>query len=102
MFEKIYPILKQNPLICPRCKTKSIELFSMKNKVIGYEKVLNNHISIDNGVIYKLRCRKCGKDYSIRWIDGLPYIDVDDYGKKKFMVMFNKYNTEDMNNFYDW
>ena len=91
------PIIYYGPNFCLKCKNRSIEIFNYFNYPMGYDKIANAFMSgypvgtlLDKSAIYKMRCRKCGTNYSIRWEGEYPVPDLykSHRDNREFLQMF--------------
>lgn len=94
-----YPIIYFGPDMCPKCKNRTIEIFDYFNNPMGYSKLLDlwnkgKPITeiIDKRSIYKMRCRSCGTNYSIRYYGEIPLPDLFKLDEKNWAFM-DKYKT---------
>ena len=75
------PFIFYGPCFCRVCKNNSIELFDYFNNPLGYKHVSDHYMNAQSGKveidfgkysIYRMRCRKCGTNYFIKWNNGYP------------------------------
>lgn len=97
------PILIYGPDYCKKCKTKSIEIFDYFNNPMGYRSISNaytqgipNKDLLNKRAVYRMRCRRCGTVFQIRWDNHYPvpdlYTENAKYEQfmKEFEIMNNK------------
>ena len=69
------PMIMSRTDICPFCNSQQIELFSFNGYAQNYKYAVNdfikgNQISFDKYEIRSMKCRACGKEFVIDWING--------------------------------
>lgn len=77
------------PRYCIKCRNNSIEIFDFFNNPMYYASVITAYEYsrkpldeiLGNRVIYRMRCRKCGTNYNIRWDEGYPLPDLYECNK---------------------
>ena len=92
------PIIFYGPDWCKACNTRSIELFDYWNNPMRYHDMVKDYMAfkpnrfaiLNKKTVYRLRCRNCGKDYTIRWDRGYPVPDlfIEDIDNKSFMQQY--------------
>lgn len=94
------PILHFGPRYCRYCKTNSIEIFDYFNNPMGYATIADSYMKylpaggiLDKKVVYKMRCRRCGKEYRIRNDNGYPVPDLypDNENYAEFIRLFSSF-----------
>ena len=58
---------------CPSCQSKySIEVYDVYNRPLGLTRLLNRNLlrELDNKRLSYMKCKKCGKDFRINYVNG--------------------------------
>lgn len=98
---------------CPICKRNSIEVFNTNNIPMNYSKAVLEYMSTGNNTqynrtaVYKMKCRGCGKEFSIVWIDGFPRPIIEEEDDNWSHLLFLKcykalYENKDKNEIRDY
>lgn len=57
---------------CMECNKSSIELYNIRNQPMGYSKILDNSVVLDNIIntteLSHFQCKTCGIGYGIHWL----------------------------------
>lgn len=94
--EPYNPILVYHMDMCPRCKTRSLDIYDQWNNAMGYAKLLNNYergLRIPEEILnkrpfYTFRCKRCGICSPIRWENGFPYPDFNPLNLDLFLAKY--------------
>lgn len=73
--EMIRPFYFERPNVCNNCKTRSLELYNMYDKPLNIAAMIcNNELEMAEKLNARyFKCKKCGQEYPIQWIDKKPY-----------------------------
>lgn len=88
------------PNQCPRCRNKSIEMYTYFNSPMGYSRISDMFMQskkmpedyLNKQEIYTFRCRVCGMCFPIKWEDGYPLPDFHPQSLNRFMADFKDAN----------
>lgn len=80
---------------CTNCKTNSIEIYSWHNYAQHYDKIINQYTlnksipsNLDKYGIYTMRCSNCGREYKMKWENGIPVPIRGNFDEQLFMDRF--------------
>ena len=88
-----------NPLIenrfdqCPFCKAQRIEVFSFNGYPQNYKEAVDDYlrgynVSYDQYELRTMKCRACGKEFTIDWSSGFPKPLRDSHRVGSFIAEF--------------
>lgn len=73
----IDPYLPIRADICPFCRAQRVEMFSFNGYEQGYSKAVDAYMQgyqviFDQYEIRSMKCKSCGKEFTIDWTNGFP------------------------------